>query len=35
MTITEAERRRAKSVPAESAAETEDGPQEGQKEAEV
>lgn len=35
MTITEAERQRAKNVPTESAAETEDGPQEGQKEAEV
>lgn len=35
MTITEAERQKAKNVPTESAAETEDGPQEGQKEAEV
>lgn len=35
MTITEAERRRAKNVPTETAAETEDDLQEGQKEAEV
>lgn len=35
MTITEAERRQAKNVLTESAAETEDSPQEGEKEAGV